>query len=196
MTESQPSPAPTDITVLLQAVRGGGATAQEELVQAVYQELKRLAGARLRGQQPGQTFGPTALVHEAWLRLGLDAGQFEDRRHFFGAAARAMRQVLVDRYRHHHRAKRAHEIADGADVAAIAASTGLPPADLVALDEALHELEAVDARMAQIVQLRFFAGLSVEETAAALEISERTVKREWSVARAWLFQRLDGGQPA
>lgn len=137
--------------------------------------------------------GPTALVHEVWLRLGVDAAQFEDRRHFFGAAARAMRQVLVDQYRHRRRAKRAHARDAGVDLDGIPEASALPPTDLLALDEALVALEALDARMAEIVQLRFFAGLSVEETAVALDVSDRTVKREWGVARAWLCQRLGGG---
>ncbi|MBK8097333.1 MAG: sigma-70 family RNA polymerase sigma factor [Planctomycetes bacterium] len=179
-----------DITRLLQAVRLGEGGAESELVEAVYAELRRLAAARLRGDRAGDTTGPTALVHEAWLRLGLTDSQFTDRRHFFGAAARVMRQALVDHHRRRHGQKRAHVRADDAALDAVAATVALPPIDLLALDEALVALEAIDARMAQIVQLRFFVGLSIEETAAALEASERTVKREWSVAKAWLFQRL------
>lgn len=179
-----------DITRLLQAVRLGEGGAESELVEAVYAELRRLAAARLRGDRLGDTTGPTALVHEAWLRLGLTDSQFTDRRHFFGAAARVMRQALVDLHRRRQGQKRAHVRADDAALDAVAATVALPPIDLLALDEALAALEAIDARMAQIVQLRFFAGLSIEETAATLAASERTVKREWSVARAWLFQRL------
>lgn len=182
--------APRDITLLLQAVRRGGAAAENDLVAAVYAELRALAAARLRGDRAGDTLGPTALVHEAWLRLGLSRADFADRRHFFGAAARVMRQALVDRHRLHLRRKRDQHLPEDAGLEALAAATQLPPLDLLALDEALDELAAVDERMAKIVQLRYFAGLSVEETAAALEVSERTVKREWNVARAWLYQRL------
>ena len=179
-----------DITLLLQSVRNGGAAAEQELVEAVYAELRQLATARLRGDRAGDTTGPTALVHEAWLRLGLPKAAFDDRRHFFGAAARAMRQALVDRHRQRNRQKRLHRLAGDAELDDIAASLPLPPIDLLALDEALTALEAIDGRMVQIVHLRYFAGLSVEETASALEVSERTVKREWNVARAWLYQRL------
>lgn len=182
--------APRDITLLLQAVRSGEAAAENDLVAAVYAELRALAAARLRGDRAGDTLGPTALVHEAWLRLGLSRADFADRRHFFGAAARVMRQALVDRHRHHLRRKRDQHLPEDAGLEALAAATVLPPLDLLALDEALDQLAAIDERMAKIVQLRYFAGLSVEETAAALEVSERTVKREWNVARAWLYQRL------
>ncbi|MBL8752733.1 MAG: sigma-70 family RNA polymerase sigma factor [Planctomycetes bacterium] len=185
-----PPPAPRDITLLLRAVHDGAHGAEDELVGAVYAELRRLAQSRLHGDRAGFTLGPTALVHEAWLRLGLADAGFTDRHHFFGAAARVMRQVLVDRHRRQHRQKRAHAEQDDVALDAIAAATELPPVDLVALDQALDELEALDARLAKIVQLRFFAGLSVEETAAALDVSPRTVKREWGVARLWLFQRM------
>jgi len=183
---------PNDITGLLRAVRSDGGAA-DELADAVYGELRRLAQARLRSDRAGDTLGPTGLVHEAWLRLGLTDAEWNDRGHSFGAAARVMRQVLVDRHRHRYRHKRAHDLAPDAAVEAIAATAALPAVDLLALDEALDQLEALDARMAKIVQLRFFAGLSVEATAAALDISARTVKREWNVARLWLFQRI--GEP-
>ncbi|MCC7065970.1 MAG: sigma-70 family RNA polymerase sigma factor [Planctomycetes bacterium] len=184
---AQPEP---DITLLLQTVRNGGAGAEQQLVEAVYAELRRLAASNLRGDRAGDTTGPTALVHEAWLRLGLPNAAFDDRRHFFGAAARAMRQALVDRHRQRNRQKRVHRVAVDAELDSLAASLPLPPIDLLALDEALTALELIDPRMVQIVQLRYFAGLSVEETANALAVSERTVKREWNVARAWLYQRL------
>ncbi|MCC7395756.1 MAG: sigma-70 family RNA polymerase sigma factor [Planctomycetes bacterium] len=183
---------PRDITGLLRAARDD-AGAADDLAAAVYAELRRLAVTRLRGDRAGDTLGPTGLVHEAWLRLGITDAEWNDRCHFFGAAARVMRQVLVDRHRHRHRHKRAHELAPDAAVEAIAATAALPAVDLLALDEALDQLEALDARMASIVHLRFFAGLSVEATAAALDISARTVKREWNVARLWLYQRI--GEP-
>jgi RNA polymerase sigma factor (TIGR02999 family) len=192
MADQPEPPAPRgDITMLLHAVRAGGAAAEAELVEAVYADLRRLAASRLRVQ--ADTAGPTALVHEAWQRLGLASAEFDDRRHFFGAAARAMRQALVDRHRRRHRHKRDAALAADADLDALAATSGVPALDLVALDDALTALERQDERMAQIVQLRFFAGLSVAETAEVLGVSERTVKREWNVARAWLYQRL--GEP-
>jgi RNA polymerase sigma factor (TIGR02999 family) len=187
---AEPSDRPErDVTQLLQDVRHGRPQAESSLIDAVYAELHRLAAARLRGER-AETTGPTALVHEAWLRLGLSSAAFDDRRHFFGAAGRVMRQVLVDRHRLRSGRKRAHHRAGDDALDAVAETVALPPIDLLVLDEALDELEALDARMAQIVQLRFFVGFSVEEVAQALEVSERTVKREWNVARAWLGQRL------
>lgn len=190
MADNSPATPGPEITVLLQAVRSGAVSAESDLATAVYRELRQLAAARLRQDRAGDTVGPTGLVHEAWLRLGLTGADFRDRRHFFGAAARVMRQVLVDRHRHRHSQKRDHQRADSDALERLAATMPLPPIDLLALDEAMQALDAVDARMAQIVQLRYFAGLSVPETAALLEVSERTVKREWNVARAWLYQRL------
>lgn len=190
MVDDPPEPATRDITGLLRAVRVGGAQAEADLVAAVYAELRILAAARLRGERSDITLGPTALVHEAWLRLGMSHADFTDRRHFFGAAARVMRQALVDRYRRDVRRMRQLHVHDDAVLQALTAAPGPADVDLIALDEALDELERLDERMAKIVQLRYFAGLSVAETAAALETSERTVKREWNVARAWLYQRL------
>lgn len=183
-------PPSSDITALLAAARGGGVSAQDELVAAVYQELRRLAQGRLRGDRAAATLGPTGLVHEAWLRLGLDRADFADRRHFFGAAARVMRQVLVDRHRQRQRHKRGAAFRHDEAVEVLAATVALPALDLIQLDDALLALEKVDERMARIVQLRFFAGLSVEEVAETLDVSPRTVKREWSVARLWLLQRM------
>lgn len=190
MADAPPPPAPRDITGLLHAVRQGATDAEADLVGAVYAELRTLAASRLRGERSGITLGPTALVHEAWLRLGLSQADFADRRHFFGAAARVMRQALVDRYRRDVRRMRQLHVHDDEVLAALTATAAPADVDLVALDEALDALEQLDARMAKIVQLRYFAGLSVAETAVALEVSERTVKREWNVARAWLYQRL------
>lgn len=174
-----------DVTRLLEAVRGGADGAEDALLAAVYQELRDLARARVRRERDPVTLQPTALVHEAWLRLRESMGELAGRSHFFGASARVMRQILVERYR---RARRrgvaAHDIDDVAEAAAFGG------VDLIALDEALDALERHDARMAQVVQLRYFAGLSVEEAAEALGVSERTVKREWAVARAWLFRHM------
>ena len=156
----------------------------------VYDELRKLARARLaRERQPDQTLQPTALVHEAYLRVSSDARQWDRRGHFFAAAARAMRRILVERARHYRRIKHG---AGGEHVELEEAMTRVDPGltDVIAIDEALSQLEISDPRKAQVVTLRYFAGLSVEETAAAMDLSPATVKNEWAFARAWLFGRL------
>jgi RNA polymerase sigma factor (TIGR02999 family) len=170
----------------------GGPGTSGEILPEVYDELRKLARARLSHErQPHQTLQPTALVHEAYLRVsGEDRDRRWDRRgHFFAAAALAMRRILVERARYYQRVKHGH----GADrVDLDSGITRADPAltDLVAVDEALTRLERTDARKAQIVSLRYFAGLSVEETAAALDLSPATVKNEWKFARAWLHRAL------
>ena len=163
-----------------------------ELLPEVYDELRKLARARLaRERQPDQTLQPTALVHEAYLRVsgGQRERRWDRRGHFFAAAALAMRRILVERARHYQRIKHGSgaERVD-LDSAILRADPGLT--DLVAVDEALTRLEQTDPRKARIVSLRYFAGLSVEETAAALDISPATVKNEWAFARAWLYRAL------
>ena len=163
-----------------------------ELLPEVYDELRKLARARLAHErQSNQTLQPTALVHEAYLRVsGAGADRTWDRRgHVFAAAALAMRRILVERARHYQRIKHG---AGGQQVELDDAMVQVDPAltDLVAVDEALERLEQVDPRKAQIVSLRYFAGLSVEETAAALDLSPATVKNEWAFARAWLYRLL------
>ena len=172
--------------------RDGGPGTSGEMLPEVYDELRKLARARLaRERQPHQTLQPTALVHEAYLRVsGDDQGRLWDRRgHFFAAAALAMRRILVERARHYQRIK--HGSAEERvelDSAIMRADPALT--DLVAVDEALTRLEQTDPRKAQVVSLRYFAGLSVEETAAALDLSPATVKNEWRFARAWLHRAL------
>jgi RNA polymerase sigma factor (TIGR02999 family) len=170
----------------------GGPGTAGELLPEVYDELRRLARARLaRERQPNQTLQPTALVHEAYLRVsGQRPEQQWDRRgHFFAAAALAMRRILVERARHYQRVKHGagadHVPLEDADARADPALT-----DLVAIDEALTRLEQTDPRKARIVALRYFAGLSVDETAKALDLSPATVKNEWAFARAWLYRML------
>ena len=170
----------------------GGPGTSGEMLPEVYDELRKLARARLaRERQPNQTLQPTALVHEAFLRVSGDgAEQRWDRRgHFFAAAALAMRRILVERARHYQRIKHGRE---SERVELDSAIMRVDPSliDLVAVDEALTRLEQTDPRKAQIVSLRYFAGLSIEETAAALDLSPATVKNEWAFARAWLYRAL------
>ena len=163
-----------------------------EMLPEVYEELRKLARARLaRERQPHQTLQPTALVHEAYLRVSGDrvTQRWDRRGHFFAAAAQAMRRILVERARHYQRIKHGSAVER---VELDSAIMRVDPAltDLVAVDEALTRLERTDPRKAQIVTLRYFAGLSIEETAAALDISTATVKNEWKFARAWLYRAL------
>jgi RNA polymerase sigma factor (TIGR02999 family) len=177
----------------------GGPGSSRELLPEVYDELRRLAKARLARERQEQTLQPTALVHEAYLRVaGTEQRAHWDRRgHFFAAAALAMRRILVERARHYQRMKHG---AGGQRVDLDSAIAAADPTltDLVAIDEALTRLEQIDARKAKIVELRYFAGLSIEETATALDISPATVKNEWKFARAWLYRALDpaGRAPA
>jgi RNA polymerase sigma factor (TIGR02999 family) len=170
----------------------GGPGTSGEMLPEVYDELRKLARARLaRERQPNQTLQPTALVHEAYLRVSGDEHDrlWERRGHFFAAAALAMRRILVERARYYQRVRHggAEQRVD-LDSGIMRADPALT--DLVAVDEALTRLEATDPRKAQIVSLRYFAGLSVEETAAALDLSPATVKNEWKFARAWLHRAL------
>ena len=185
MTSKPPgSPAADDVTALLQAWGQGDADAGERLFPLVYAELRRQARRYMRGERADHTLQPTALAHEAYLRLAGRERAWADRAHFFAVAARAMRQVLVDHARRHRAAKRdALQLEAPADVRD-------QPVDLLDLDAALAELAQLDTKQVEVVEMRFFAGLSVEETAEALGLSARTVKREWSTARAWLKHRL------
>lgn len=183
-----PDPAPPDLTALLHQV-GDDPGAFEALLPLVYAELRQLAAGRLRHERPDHTLQPTALVHEAYLKLaGGAARPYADRGHFFRVAARAMRQVLVDHARARRTAKRQ---AIPAPVLTAPDGDGLD--DLLAVDAALEKLAALDPRQARVIELRFFAGLGVEETASALDVSPATVKRDWLVARAWLQRELGAG---
>ena len=163
----------------------------EALAPLVYDELRRIAAAYMRRERPGQTLQATALVHEAYMRLAGAGAPWQDKRHFVGIAARSMRQILVERARARGAQKRWAGLnrVSLSDSLAVAAEqeTMLP-----ALDEALERLEQFDAEQARIVELRYFAGLSIEETADALGLSPATVKRRWALARAWLFRELSG----
>jgi RNA polymerase sigma factor (TIGR02999 family) len=161
----------------------------DELAPLVYNELRRLAASYMRREAPGQTLQPTALVHEAYLRLAGAGTPWTDRRHFVGIAARSMRQILVERARARGAAKRWGQL----DRVSLIDSLAIAPGSfdmLPALDEALSRLEQLDPEQARIIELRFFAGLTVEEAAEALGLSPATLKRRWSLARAWLFREL------
>ena len=177
------------VSVLLQKWRAGDSAALDELVPVVYQELRRIARRHLQAERPNHTLQCTALVHEAYLRLAAqDSLQLENRAHFFGIAARLMRQILVDHARERQALKREGGLRVTLDDFSVTPQAGDP--DLVALDDALAQLAELDARQAQIVELRFFAGLSIEDTATLLDISEATVKRDWTAARLWLYREL------
>lgn len=164
--------------------------ATTDLFPAVYEQLRDLAHAKMNREPSGHTLQTTALVHEVYLRLSKDgSGQWENPRHFFAAAAEAMRRILIERARRAASLKRGGD-RDRIDLDFVDHGMESEPASMLALDEALTELQSFDERLGQVVMLRYFTGLSVEETAVALETSPRTVKRDWAVARAWLGKRL------
>lgn len=180
-------PRTEEITVLLNATNAGESGAPDRLLELVYDDLRRLAGAYLQNERSDHTLQATALVHEAYIRLvDWENVTWENRAQFFAVAARVMRHVLVD----HARGKRAQKRDFGHKLALDDAVSfaGAKEFDLLALEDALVDLERLDARQARIVELRFFGGMSIAETAHVLQISETTVKREWTVAKAW-FQR-------
>jgi RNA polymerase sigma factor (TIGR02999 family) len=180
------------VSQLLAAWAARDPSALDRLVPLVYGELRRLAHHYMRGERPGHPLQTTALVNEVYLRLaGIKGLQWRDRAHFFAMAGTLMRRVLVDYARRQGRGKRGGGIAvTSLDGHAI---TPAPSVDIIALDEALQRLAAVDPQQCRVVELRFFGGLSIEETAAALEISPATVKRDWTTARAWLHHELTTG---
>ena len=180
----------TNITVLLKQWSHGDRCAESRLYSIVYDELRRLAGKYMRYEQPGNTLCPTALVNEAYLRLvGTQPANYKDRKHFFYLASQVMRHILVDHARSRLASKR------GGSLRQVALNDKIPiseagMAELLAVHEALENLSSRDPRKARIVELRYFTGLSVGETAAILGLSEKTVKREWSLARMWLRKEI------
>lgn len=179
-----------DVTRLLAAAGEGDRAAFDRLYSAVYTELRRMAATRMRRERRAVTLQPTVLVNEAWLRLAGSATDFGNRSQFFFAASESMRRILVDYARRRLAAKRGSGMESvtlsGLDLAA----SGSDGADVLAVDEALQRLERERPRLAQLVTLRFFAGLSIEDAAAALDISPATAKRDWSFARAWLLDAM------
>jgi RNA polymerase sigma factor (TIGR02999 family) len=179
-----------DATRLLAALEKGDPHTAEQLLPLVYTELRRLAAWQMAKERPGQTLQATALVHEAWLRLNPGTGQhWENRRHFLAAAAEAMRRILVDN------ARRKQAVRHGGglrrtELDEMAIEAGAPDEELLAVHEVLDALEAHDPRKAELVKLRYFVRLTLEEAAGTLGISERTAKRDWAYARAWLFREI------
>ena len=184
-------PNTDDVSTLLRAWSDGDRSALERLTPAVYEELRRLAHHYMKGERAGHSLQTTALVNEAYMRLvDFTRMRWQDRAHFFAVSARVMRRILVDHARH-------QNVKRGADMIRISleevAVVGDRTADLVALDEALDALARFDERKVQIIEMRFFGGLSLEETAEVLKVSAGTVRRDWSIAKLWLYRELGGG---
>jgi RNA polymerase sigma factor (TIGR02999 family) len=186
----------SDVTRILDRVQHGYPQAAEELLPLVYEELRRLATQRMAREAAGQTLQPTALVHEAWLRLaGNEGARFENRVHFFGAAAEAMRRILIERARRRLAAKRGGGVTP-LDVAEIEIPSPVADDDqLLAVNEALEKYTGVDPRKAELVKLRYFVGMNFEEAAAALGIAVPTAKQWWAYGRAWLTVEMRGTPP-
>ena len=185
----RPAADMSDVTFLLQRLQNGEPVAAGELAPLVYKELRRLAASKMARDRAGLNMQPTSLVHEAWLRLG--GGEFQNRQHFFAAAAQAMRRILVERARRKQAEKRgggeaAHVDIDEIEIIAAPAKDE----ETLAVDEALERLAVHDPRQAELVKLRYFVGLSFDEAAEILGISVRTAKGEWAHARAWLFREI------
>lgn len=185
-----PEPAPSDVTRLLADAAQGSAGAAERLFPVVYRELRRIAAVQMRGERSDHTLEPTALVNEAFLRLvGAANLQPKNRSHFFAIAAQAMRRILVD----HARRRGAQKRGSGdrpALLLDVADATADPNGYVIALNEALHELEALDPRQARVVELRFFGGMTIEETADLMGVGHATIERDWKLAKAWLHRRI------
>ena len=187
------TPAPPEVSLLLHAWSNGDQTARDKLLPLVYGELRQMARRYMEGQHPGHTLQTTALIHEAYLWLVDQKNvQWQNRAHFFGVAAKAMRSILVDYARTKHAAKRGGELQQVSLEEAATISTERT-AEVVALDDALQNLAAFDPRKSQVVELRYFGGLTVEETAEVLHVSPETVARDWRLARTWLLRELSKG---
>lgn len=186
-------PSAGEVTRLLVKLRSGNPEAEAELIPLVYKHLHRLAASYMRGERPDHTLQATALVNEAYLRLVPQRGRgWEDRAHFFAVAARLMRQILVEHARARQAGKRGGEVAARLPLDEALEFSPARSRELIQLDNALESLEQLDPQQARVVELRFFGGLTVEETAEVLGISQRTVKRDWRVARLWLHHEMSG----
>ena len=183
------SPTVSEVTQILKAIEDGHAGAAGELLPLVYTDLRRLAAQKLSHEKPGQTLQPTALVHEAWLRLVGEQYRYNSSRHFFSAAAEAIRRILVENARRKQRPKHGGHL-ERVDAAHVDIACPLPEDQLLAVNEALDRLAAVDPRAAEVVKLRYFAGLSTAQVAEHQDISVATVGRIWAFARAWLFHEI------
>lgn len=182
-----------EVTVLLNAIQQGDRNAANELLPLVYQELRKLAAARMAQESPGQTLQPTALVHEAWLRLVGDANpKFDGRAHFFAAAAEAMRRILIDNARRK-KAQRHGGGKEHVDISEVELAAAAKDDELIAVSDALAKLAEEEKDMAEVVKLRFFVGLTNKEVAEILGVSEPTVERRWAFARAWLYREVRAG---
>jgi RNA polymerase sigma factor (TIGR02999 family) len=181
----------SEVTHILEAILQGNPKAAEELLPLVYDELRKLAAQKMASEQPGHTLQPTALVHEAWLRLvGDKAFEFENRAHFFAAAGESMRRILVESARRKKRLKHGGQM-ERVDLDAVELPLPVPEDELLALDEALNRLATVDSRAAEVVKLCFFVGLTQEQAARELGVSVATAERLWAFARAWLFREME-----
>ena len=184
----------SEVTQLLSELGRGGPAALNRLIPILYDELRHIARRHLRGERPDHTLDTTALVHEAYVKLvGLDRMTWQNRAHFLAVAAQAMRRVLVD-YAVTRRAQKRGGERQRVPLEDVAAGTDQPLETLLALDRALRGLEGLDGRLSRVVECRYFGGMSVEETAEVLQVSEATIKRDWSIARAWLNRALGGEQ--
>jgi RNA polymerase sigma factor (TIGR02999 family) len=184
----------SDVTRLLDAMQQGDPKAAEELLPLVYDELRRIAAHKMKAEPAGHTLQPTALVHEAWLRLGGDdQPTWENRAHFFTAAAEAMRRILIDRARRRKASRHGGELLK-VDLEDVEIPAPGDDEELLAMNDALERLAAADPAKAELVKLRYFVGLSFEETAETLGIAVPTAKRWWAYARAWLLTEMGGGQ--
>src|SRR5437762_3595441 len=182
----------SDVTTILNAIEAGDARAADQLLPLVYEELRKLAAAKMAHESAGQTLQPTALVHEAWLRLaGAASPQFDSRGHFFAAAAEAMRRILIENVRRKSRLKRGGQ-QERVDLDQVQLATDSDPAMVLSIDQALEKLAKAHPQKAELVKLRYFVGLSLPEAARALNLSETTAKRHWAFARAWLYGELAG----
>ena len=186
----------SEVTMLLAQLREGNPDAANELIPLIYNELRRMAGACMQHERPGHTLQATALVNEAFVRLaGRQQGPWQNRAHFFAIAAHTMRRVLLDHARCRHAGKRGGRNARKVEIDEVLLISEDKLEDVIALDEVLERLESIDPKQSRLVELRFFAGLSVEEAAEVMSVSTSTIKREWRSAKAWLHRELAKAKP-